>query len=57
MLRETLSYVPPFIKDDFLVNMLSCYGKLDSCVVFLRIPFYAYMVLKDNAELDVSFNF
>lgn len=67
--RVTLSNVPPFVKDDFLVNM-SRYGKLVSpikkaplgnvspllkhVVSFRR---YAYMVLKDNAELDVSFNF
>ncbi len=59
--RVTLSNVPP----DFLVNMLSCYGKLVSPikktslgnvspllkhVVFLRR--YAYMVVKDNADLS-----
>ncbi len=68
--RVTLSNVPPFVKDDFLVNMLSRYGKLVSpikktslgnvspllkhVVSFRR---YAYMVVKDNADLEVSFNF
>ncbi len=68
--RVTLSNVPPFVKDDFLVNMLSRYGKnwfhqlrkhhleicstSETCGLLRR---YAYMVLKDNAELDVSFNF
>lgn len=68
--RVTLSNVPPFVKDEFLVNMLSRYGKLVSPIK--RIPLgnvspllkhvvsfrrYAYMVIKDNAELEVSFNF
>lgn len=70
--RVTLSNVPPFVKDEFLVNMLSRYGKLVSPIK--KIPLgnvnpllkhvvsfrrYAYMVLKDspNAELEVSFNF
>jgi len=68
--RVTLSNVPPFVKDEFLVNMLSRYGKLVSPIK--KIPLgnvnpllkhvvsfrrYAFMVLKDNAELEVSFNF
>lgn len=68
--RVTLSNVPPFVKDEFLVNMLSRYGKMVSPIK--KIPLgnvnpllkhvvsfrrYAYMVLKDNVELEVSFNF
>lgn len=68
--KVTLSNVPPFVKDEFLVNMLSRYGKLVSPIK--KIPLgnvspllkhvvsfrrYAFMVLNDNAELDVSFSF
>lgn len=68
--KVTLSNVPPFVKDDFLVNMLSRYGKLVSPIK--KIPLgnvspllkhvvsfrrYAFMILNDNGELDVSFSF
>lgn len=68
--RVILSNVPPFVKDDFLVGMLSRYGKLVSPITKMQLgnvsPLlkhvvsfrrYAYMVVKDNVELDVSFNF
>lgn len=68
--KVTLSNVPPFVKDEFLVNVLSRYGRLVSPI--RKIPLgnvspllkhvvsfrrFAFMILNDNAELDVSFSF
>lgn len=69
--RVTLSNVPPFIKNEVLVGMLSRYGKLVSPIKMILIGskssllkhvvsfrHYVHMVLKDNVEeLDLTLNF
>src|SRR4029434_10136297 len=67
---STPSNVPPFIKDDTLVNILSRYGKLVSPIKKITIASkspllkhvvsfrrFAYMVLKDKKkDLDLALN-
>lgn len=69
--KVTLSNVPPFIKNETLVGMLSRYGKLISPLKMIPIGVkspqlkhvmsfrrFTYMVLKDNVdELNLTFNF
>ncbi len=69
--KVTLSNVPPFIKNETLVGMLSRYGKLISPLKMIPIGVkspqlkhvmsfrrFTYMVLKDNVdELDLTLNF
>lgn len=69
--RVTLANVPPFIKNEVLVEMLSRYGKLVSTIKMIPIGGkssllkhvvsfrrYVYMILKDNVEdLDLTLNF
>lgn len=68
--KVTLSNIPPFIKDDVLVDVLSRYGKIVSSVKKITISSnsallkhvvsfrrFVYMILKDNAEeLNLTFN-
>lgn len=69
--KVTLSNVPPFIKNEVLIEMLSRYGRLVSTIKMIPIGGksaqlkhvvsfrrYVYMVLKDNVEdLDLKLNF
>lgn len=69
--KVILSNVPPFIKNELLVQMLERYGKLVSPIKMIQIgcksPLlkhvvsfrrFVFMVLKDNREeLDLTFNF
>lgn len=62
--KVTLSNVPPFLSDEILVKALSCYGKLVSPIKkisFLKqvVSFrhFVYMIMNDDAELDVSLHF
>ncbi|KAA0701416.1 hypothetical protein E1301_Tti024117 [Triplophysa tibetana] len=67
--KVTLSNIPPFVSDDTLVKILSRYGKLVSPIKKILIgtasPLlkhvvsfrrFAYMILKDSEELDLTFN-
>ncbi len=68
--KVTLSNVPPFISDELLSQSLSRYGKLVSPIK--KIPIgstnpllkhvfsfrrFAYMIVKDDAELDLTFKY
>lgn len=68
--RVTLSNVPPFVSDDILTQALSRYGKLvspikkipincDSPLLKHIVSFrrFAYMITKDDADLDMTLNF
>ncbi len=68
--RVTLSNVPPFMSDDILIQALSRYGKLVSPIKKIPISTespllkhivsfrrFAYMVVQDDAELDMSLKF
>ncbi len=68
--RVTLSNVPPFMSDDILIQALSRYGKLVSPIKKIPISTespllkhivsfrrFAYMVVQDDVELDMSLKF
>lgn len=68
--RVTFSNVPPFMSDDILTQALSRYGKLVAPIKKIPISTespllkhivsfrrFAYMVVKDDAELDLSLKF
>ncbi|GAA6069386.1 uncharacterized protein LOC113635103, partial [Tachysurus ichikawai] len=69
--KVTLTNIPPFISDKLiLLEALSCHGKPVSSVreipITIKSPFlkevtsfrrFVCMIVKDNAELDIEFNF
>lgn len=68
--RVTLSNVPPFVSDEILTQALSRYGKLVSPIKKIPISSespllkhivsfrrFAYMIIPDDADLDLTLNF
>ncbi len=68
--RVTLSNVPPFLSDEILTKALSRYGKLVSPIKKIPISAtspllkhivsfrrFAYMIVQDDEELDLSLSF
>ncbi len=68
--RVTLSNVPPFFSDEIIVEALSRYGKLVSPIKKIPISAtnpllkhivsfrrFAYMIVQDDEELDLSLSF
>lgn len=68
--KVTISNIPPFLSDDILTQALSCYGKLISLIKKIEIgcesPLLkhivsfrrvAFMIIKDDAELDLALHF
>jgi len=68
--KITISNIPPFLSDDILKQALSRYGKLVSPIKKITIgcesPLlkhivsfrrFAFMIIKDDAELDLALNF
>ncbi len=68
--KITISNIPPFLSDDILKQALSRYGKLISPIKKITIgcesPLlkhivsfrrFAFMIVKDDAELDLALNF
>lgn len=68
--RVTLSNIPPFVSDEILTQALSRYGKLVSPIKKIPISSespllkhivsfrrFVYMVIPDDADLDLSLNF
>ncbi|KAL0172965.1 hypothetical protein M9458_033276, partial [Cirrhinus mrigala] len=68
--KVTISNVPPFVSDLILTQALSRYGKLVSPIKKIPINcsspllkhivsfrWFAYMIINDDADLDVSLNF
>jgi len=68
--RVTLSNVPPFLSDQIITEALSRYGKLVSPIKKIPISTgspllkhivsfrrFAYMIIKDDEELDLSLSF
>lgn len=68
--KVTVSNIPPFLSDDIVTQALSRYGKLVSpirkIVIGCESPLlkhivsfrrFAFMIIKDDGELDLALNF